>query len=382
MQEPVRVCFVVENLLPAGTELWIVRLIEQLDRSQVTPFLCLLDGQNDQSRGLEPKSCKTIRLGMTRICSRKGWRTAKLFYRFLRENQIQIVQVHHADPTYFAVPIARYARVAKVLQTKYDVGYWLNNRDLWLHRFFRRFVDLTVANCEACREASFVQEWSPRDGVVVVDNGIPLDRLSQIPDLKLPTNDTIHIGMVCNLRPIKDPSLFLQAASHVCKQYRNVHFHIAGDGDLKVSLQTELEDLGIVHRFDLHGAIDDVPAFLAKMHITVLCSQSEGLPHAVLEYMAAGRATIVTRVGGNTELIDHDRTGQLTEVGDASALAKSIARYIDDPPFANRMGRNARVHVAERYSFEAMATRFGAFYSGLISRQTKSNENTARCLTA
>lgn len=378
MLQPVRVCFVVENLLPAGTELWIVRLIEQLDRSRVTPFLCLLDGDGEMSRGLEPKSCDVLRLGMKSICSRTGIKSAQRFRQFLRSNRIDIVQVHHADPTYFAVPIAKLAGTKKVLQTKYDVGYWLKGRDLWLHRMFRRLVDLTVANCEACREASIAQEWAPRDGVVVVDNGIPLDRLSQISALQLPTDETVHVGMVCNLRPVKAPTLFVQAAAKIVEHRSNVVFHIAGGGEMRDELQSQIKTLSIEHQFKLHGVVTDIPGFLEQMHITVLCSRSEGLPHAVLEYMAAGRATVVTAVGGNTELIEHDRTGQLVPSGDVSALARAIERYIADPAFANRMGRNAREHVAARHSFEAMAERFAAFYSGLLpgrtSLATKAND--------
>ena len=370
MQQPVRVCFVVENLLPAGTELWIVRLIETLDRGRVTPFLCLLDGDGELSRGLEPESCEVLRLGMTSICSRDGIKSAKRFRHFLRTNRIDIVQVHHADPTYFAVPIAKLAGTKKILQTKYDVGYWLKRKDLWLHRAFRRLVDWTVANSEACREASIKQEWSPRDGVVVVNNGIPLERLSQISALQLPADETIHVGMVCNLRPVKDPHLFVQAAMKIIERRSNVVFHIAGGGEMYSEILSLTKTLGIEHQLKLHGVIADIPAFLERMHIAVLCSQSEGLSHAVLEYMAAGRATVVTAVGGNTELIEHDRTGQLVPSGDVSALAKAIERFVADPAFANRMGRNAREHVAARYSFEAMAERFAAFYAGLVPGET------------
>jgi glycosyltransferase involved in cell wall biosynthesis len=374
MQTPARVCFVVENLLPAGTELWIVRLIEQLDRSKVEPFLCLLDGDNELSKELEPSRCDVLRLGMERIRSRKGVQSARRFYRYLRTNQIQIVQVHHADPTYFAVPLARLARVKKVLQTKYDVGYWLTKSDVWLHRFYRRLVDLTVANCEACREASMEQEWSPSNGVVVVDNGIPLEDLSRIPDLNMPINDSsFHVGMVGNLRPVKNPAMLVDAAAKLVKQHSDIHFHIAGRGELQHELQCQIENAGIESQFTLHGSVEDVPSFLAKMHIAVLCSQSEGLPHALLEYMAAGRAIAVTAVGGNTELIEHERTGLLVPTGCVDSLVGAINRYVSEPEFANRMGRNARRHVADRYSIELMARRFEDFYSGLVRRESSPN---------
>ena len=272
MPAPARVCFVVENLLPAGTELWIVRLIERLDRSRVEPFLCLLDGENELSTNLIPDNCKTLCLGMKSICSRHGLRSGRRFYRWLKHNDIQIVQVHHADPTYFGVPIAKLAGVKKILQTKYDLGYWLTFRDLWLHRLARRFVDLTVANCRACQVAATEQEWAPRNGVVVVDNGISIDRLAEIEPLNMTDAQQVNVGMVCNLRSYKDPFVVVQAAKSILTTRDNVHFHIAGDGEMFSQVQRHIDEANLTERFTIHGAVEYVLRFLESMHISVLCS--------------------------------------------------------------------------------------------------------------
>ena len=61
---PVRVCFMIDKLFPAGIELQLLMLIKQLDRSRVEPSLCLLDGCDELTRSLEPKDCPVIRLGV------------------------------------------------------------------------------------------------------------------------------------------------------------------------------------------------------------------------------------------------------------------------------------------------------------------------------
>lgn len=367
-ERPVRVCFVIENLIPAGTELWIVRLIERLDRALVSPTLCILDGSADSSRDLEPADCPVLRLGMRNLKSTRVLASARQFRKFLRQQCVDLVQVHHADPTYFGVPVARWARVPFVVQTKYDVGYWLKGPDLWLHRLCRRFVDVTIANCEACRQAAIAQEWSPETRVEILDNGIAQDHLRGIPGLtESDFHPSVNIGLLANLRPIKDPECFVRAAAIVLRRFPAARFHLAGQGPLLPSLQLLASELKIDEAVRFHGYVEDTAKFLESMAISVLCSQSEGLPHALLEAMAAGRAVVATRVGGNVELIDDGRTGMLVDAGKPEVLADTLMTLISDPPRAICLGNAARERVTSHFDLDSMARRFEHFYRRLMN---------------
>ena len=373
MSRPVRVCFVIENLMPAGTELWILRLLEQIDRSIVEPHLCIIDGQSDTSRRLEPTDCNVLRLDLPHLKTIRTFSRAAEFYRYLKQHQIDVVQVHHADPTYFAVPVARLAGVTKILQTKYDVGYWLRGFDLWMHRLMRRWVDVTIANCEACRQASIEQEWSPSHDVRVVDNGIPLEEFRAVP--RLQEHDftgEVNIGMVANLRPIKDPASLLRAAQYVLRDYPQATFHLAGDGELKKPLMNLASQLGIRSRINFHGHIRDTARFLQDMAICVLCSKSEGLPHALLEYMASGRAVVATKVGGNTELVENGVTGRLVDPSNPEQLSAAIVDLLANPQQAMNEANAGRQKIIGRYDLSAMTRRFESFYQDLctVERRT------------
>ena len=372
---PVRVCFVIENLIPAGTELWTTRLIQHLDRRRVRPSLCILDGRREESRRLEPTDCPVLRLGLAQLKTPRTLSAARRFLHFLSRQHVDVVQVHHADPTYFAVPLARWAGVPRIVQTKYDVGYWLRGGDLWLHRLIRRWVDATIANCQACRAASISQEGSPPAAVHIVDNGIPLDELLAIPCLQVADlQHDVRVGMVANLRPIKDPATFLQAAQRIAAQHAQVTFHLAGQGPLYEPLQRLARQLQLDDRLTLHGHVEDTTSFLARTGIVVLCSRSEGLPHALLEAMAAGRAVVATRVGGNAELIEHGVSGLLVPPRDPAALADAIGSLLRDPRRAVRLGQAARRHVFPRYSLPAMSRRFESFYEQLMRSATASGQ--------
>ena len=89
-------------------------------------------------------------------------------------------------------------------------------------------------------------------------------------------------------------------------------------------MQRQIDMAGLTARVVLNGGRDDVPRFLSRLDVAVLCSRSEGLPNAVLEYMAAGRPIVATRVGAVPELIDNGVHGLLVPPNDAPLLAAAI----------------------------------------------------------
>jgi glycosyltransferase involved in cell wall biosynthesis len=176
-----------------------------------------------------------------------------------------------------------------------------------------------------------------------------------------------RVGMVANLRPVKEPEILLRAARLVHSAHPDAVFQIAGEGELRPELEKQIEAFGLKQSFQLVGAAADVPAFLAGLDVAVLCSRSEGQSNALLEYMAAGRAIVATAVGGNVELIEPGVNGLLVPPGDPEALAQAVTRLLDDPDLAARFGRAARRRVEERYSLQARARRFEEFYARLVT---------------
>jgi glycosyltransferase involved in cell wall biosynthesis len=366
---PVRVCFVIDRLCVAGTETQLLKLINGLDRNCVLPHLCLLDGEDETSRSLEPADCPVIRLGVRRLRHPSTVRQAWRFARYLRRERIDVVQTHFPDSLYFAAPVARLAGVPHVLRTRRDLGFWMKPADRWLAPLYSHIVTGTIANCEACRRAVIEQERVSPDSVVVLENGIELSRLMDIP-LPSPTGNGKKsvVGMVANLRPVKGPDVFLRAAAMVSKRNPHTAFRIAGSGDVD-SARRLIRELGLSRRVELVGSVRDVPALLGELDVAVLTSHSEGLSNALLEYMAAGRPIVATAVGGNVELIEDGVHGLLVPPGNADAAAEAIARLLADREFASALGAAARERAGEHYSTGAMLRRHEGFYTTLVHRE-------------
>jgi glycosyltransferase involved in cell wall biosynthesis len=362
---PIRVCFMIDRLALAGTESQLVALIGRLDRTRVQPFLCLLDGEDPQSRALEPEDCPVLRLGVRALCRPRTAARALRLVQFLRRERIDVLQVYFADSTYLGVLAGRLAGVPHIVRTRNNLGHWMKPVDRWLGRLYGRLASVTVANCEACRRAVVADEGARPESVIVLENGVDLERFLAVPALDA-GRPCRRVGAVANLRPVKGLDVLVRAAQRVAAAHPDVMFQVAGEGESRPQLEQAIRDAELAGRFELPGSVRDIPAFLAGVEIAVLSSRAEGMCNAVLEYMAAGRAIVATAVGANTEMIEDGVHGLLVPPDAPEALAAALDWLLRAPTLAARLGAAARQRAAERYSREAMVRRFEDFYCGLV----------------
>lgn len=361
-RRPVRVCFLIDNLARAGTETQLLALIRHLDRRRVEPFLVLLRGEGAVSRALEPDDCPVLRLGVGSLCRPRTVLQAWTFAQFLWRHRIDVLQVYFPDSSYFGVPLAWLVGIGHRIRTRNNIGHWLTQTHRRLGRILNAFTTTTIANCEAARQALLRDEQPAADSVLVLPNGVDLDRFLAVPP---PENDAVCVGGVANLRHVKGIDLLVEAAALLRDEFPRLRYRIAGEGDERPRLQAQIDQAAMTERFHLPGAEADVPTFLAGLDVAVLPSRAEGMSNAVLEYMAAARPIVATAVGANPELIRHGEDGLLVPPGDPRALAEAIGRLVRDRALARRCGESARRRAVEQYSRAAMVRRFEAFYTRL-----------------
>jgi glycosyltransferase involved in cell wall biosynthesis len=360
----VRVCFLIDRLTRGGTETQLLALIRALDRARVEPALVLLDGTDAESRSLEPGDCPVLRLGLRSLHRPAALAAAAKLTHFWRDQRTDVLQVYFLDSVYFGAPLARLAGLRRVVRVRNNLGHWLTPRHRWLGRVMGRLVDVTLTNCEPARQALLRAEGGPARRVRVLENGVDLHSFAAVPP-PAPGRRPPRVGAVANLRPVKAIDLLVRAAAHVLAEHPGATFHVAGEGEQRPELERLIGDLGLAGRFYLHGAVADVPAFLAGLDMAVLCSHAEGMSNAVLEAMAAGRPVVATDVGANGHLLRGGELGVLVPPGDEAALAGAVGGLLRDPAQAARLGAAARRHVQAHYSREAMRRRFEEFYERL-----------------
>jgi Glycosyl transferases group 1/Glycosyltransferase Family 4 len=105
-------------------------------------------------------------------------------------------------------------------------------------------------------------------------------------------------------------------------------------------------------------------ADLAQAEMLLYITHAEGLGSAALLAMAAGVPVIASNVGGLVEIVEHERTGLLTE-NTPEAIAAAIRRLHADRAHARSLGDQARLKAAERFSVDRMVADTVEVYEAL-----------------
>ncbi len=366
VSKPVRVCFVIDQLGRAGTETQLIALIRALDRARVQPHLCLLNGNDDISRSLEPTNCPTLRLGIQSLLRPASLRAARQLGQFWRRQRIDIVQTYFLDSTYFGALVAKLCGIRRIIRVRNNLGYWMQGAHRYLARLMGKVTDITLTNSASGKQAVMEMDKLAAEKVAVLENGVDLERFppNAPPDL---ARSIVRVGAVGNLRPVKNIDGLIRVAALLRGRYGKLRFEVAGEGDQRSDLERLIVDKGVQDIFQLRGSVSDVPGFLARQDIAVLCSHSEGMSNALLEYMAAGRAIVATDVGSNAQLIENGVHGLIVPPRNDEALASAIADLLEHPENAVAMAAAARRRVEVLYSREAMVRRFEDFYEKLLT---------------
>jgi len=254
-----------------------------------------------------------------------------------------------------------------VFVSRRDLGIWQTPRRLRATRFFNRLATGLVANCEAVRQATIRTEGLDPDRIRVIENGLDPARFEGAADPELRKNlgvpaDAPLVCMVGNYREIKRHADLIDALAILTNDVPGLHLLLVGYG-LEPAL-AHARRRGVDSRVRTFALAGDVVPTLRHVDIGVLCSDSEGLSNAILEYLGCGLPVVATNVGGNPELVTDGENGYLFEPGDVRGLARELARLLRDADLRRSFGEASRARFAGRYTLERMVRETVAMYEG------------------
>jgi glycosyltransferase involved in cell wall biosynthesis len=236
-------------------------------------------------------------------------------------------------------------------------------------------VNGVVVNCRAMANHLNFEEDIPRQKTFLCYNGLELGNFPFRPAWREPRdNSPLVIGTVAMLRPEKNLDLLFNAAACLRNKGFDLKLLIVGNGPEKGRLQTIAATLGLSSVTEFIPTQWDVAPWLARMDIFVLPSRTEAFPNAVMEAMACGIPVIVSRVGGNPELVTENKTGLMFRSNDAAGLAAKLEALLRNHALRISLSQAARQTIETRFSIEQSAQRMGEIYRQLLAQQPFSNQ--------
>ncbi len=289
----------------------------------------------------------------------------------LRSQHVDLIHAHKFGSNVWGAFLGRSLGVPVVIAHEHTWSFegQLPRRLVDRH-LVARFSDAVIAVSDADRERMVAKVKMPPEKVVVVPNGISFhsgdgDAIRQ--ELQIGPDAPVLV-QTAGLRPQKAVEVMLRAMAILLTTHPDARLLVAGGGD-QSALRATATELGLGEGVCFLGARGDVPDILAAADVGVLSSDFEGMPLAVLEYMAAGLPVVATEVGGVPEIVRSGETGLLVAPRDPVALAAGLRRLLDDRALARAMGERGRSRQHERFSDQAMVRRVTDLYVRLLGER-------------
>lgn len=285
-------------------------------------------------------------------------------YRRIKSSQIQVIHcIGHRDLV--ACALARNLPGAPpTVLVKAEHSYPDQNLSpLFLWAYTQCHAIVTVSHALAAQVKRAVKPKKELR-LEVIPNGIefPKETSPAPPSEGRP----IHIGVLSPLRPGKGHSDFLKAVAQLLADNptRDLKFTIAGDGELRQSLQNEADELRVPVEF--LGHISEPMAYLESLDLSVIPSHRETFSLATLETLAAGRPVIVAASEGASELCGGRASAVLYPVGEVAALSRALADFCSRASEYQALALEEASTVRNEYSAERMSQRYLALYANLL----------------
>jgi glycosyltransferase involved in cell wall biosynthesis len=289
---------------------------------------------------------------------------ARLFctlYRWYRRERPHVVHHFTIKPVIYGSLAARLAGVPRVVNTVTGLGFvFTEERLVWL----RRLVEWQYCLALACAHFTFFQNRddlqlfrarrliSSEKAELLPGSGVDCQFFAPAAITEPAPAQPLTFLMVARLLREKGVEEFVEAARQVKRECPETRFQLLGGRDERnptVVPQTDLDRWQAEEVVTWLGEVPNVRPIVGRADVVVLPSYREGIPRALLEAAAMGKALITTDTVGCRDVVDEGVNGLLVPVRDAEALARAMVRLISNPAMRERMGKAGREKMEREF---------------------------------
>ncbi len=364
----INILFLMMQMEMGGAERLVHTLAGSLDRTIFTPSVAWFQGK----RALKAFQDLEVPLHHIPKIKRVDFTAMKRLSGIIEENNIHIVNAHHFMPlvySFYGSKIAHSGKLFCTIHSEWEVESLALKWRIAGNLLLKQADGIIGVNELVSQAARDTFRLDPAKSFTI-HNGVDLaafahgNRKAALrKQLGIAAGDKI-IGVVANLKKIKNHILLLRAFSELIKDMGNVSLILVGQGFTSDPDNTEPEIRSFISGENLGGKAlllgyrADIPDLLGIMDIFCLPSLKEGLPIGLIEAMAAGLPVVGTSVEGIRDVIKPGRNGFLVAPGDVAALKRLLHTLLNDDSLRYTLGQESRYLAKSAYSLDQCISKY------------------------
>ena len=298
---------------------------------------------------------------------------AKKLANIIDQHNIRVIHLHWTKDIPFVI-------LAKILShTKPKVVQTRNMtmtrfKDDFYHRFLYKNIDLMLPVTYQVKEQleKFIpQDICPQIEVLYMgsDKTDMLEK-EELEDFKQTIGlqkENFNVGMVGRINEAKGQHLLIEAIANIVDKQVHAYFvgHEMEQGYID-KLKIKAKELGVEQRVHFLGFMKNPHHFFQACDVIVLASKRETFGLVLIEAMQVQTAVIGSNSGGVVEIIEHQESGLLFDVGDAQSLSQQIVELKTQPQLLEKISLNGKKRCDRMFSNKLQFEKLGEVLDGLI----------------
>jgi glycosyltransferase involved in cell wall biosynthesis len=281
--------------------------------------------------------------------------------------QPDVVHAQGAEANFHGVLAASFEKVPSIIAEEIGIpnhhSFWK-----WIFRLVYSKAHQVIAISEAVKKEIVGLEEVSEEKVKILYNPVVSGKWSVVNSVANKSTGFVFVTS-CRLVPIKNLERLIQAFGGLVKANptRELRLRIVGDGPERENIEKEIRDKGLVSRVEILGFQSNVWPFLEESDVFVLPSLREGSSVSLAEAMTAGLPSIVTQVGGASEILGDSQSGILIDPLDTSCIQGAMQQMIDlSQEERHAMGQRAKKE-SQRFSVDTYIKELMNIYHSPIS---------------
>lgn len=234
-------------------------------------------------------------------------------------------------------------------------------RRVWTRRLALGGIETLIVPSKNLEAIAVNDWWLPPSKVAYIPNGVDCNKYAaqpvsgSVPGFEKIPGEKI-VGTLTPLRPEKNLSRLIRAFAAAISQdgMGPARLLILGEGMERPKLEALAKELGIADKVLLPGHCDAPDQALGWFDLYAISSDTEQMPNAVNQAMAAGKAVVGLDVGDVRHIVSDPNRPWIVARGDEAAFASAMARLLRDNAARNAVGAANAAHVRATYSLYGM----------------------------